>query len=256
MADPFDDRLRCELQQAVGSSADAHSVLGNLTPSMRRARRRHVRHQAMAATTGLLAIAAVVAGVGTYSPNHDRTTVVAAAPTGEANAHDESPTLSATANVVTSAPTTASTVDSSAAVTSSSTTSWPTTAPGPAPTTSAPTSPAESTSSTSGPSVSTSIPPTSDISSSTTEPTATTGGPTTGVPSNEQTVESVCGSMVVLIDAANISLVDTQPDPGFGTDIKSAGPEQVEVSFEGSEGHCELKAEVRNGQLWSDVDDD
>jgi hypothetical protein len=49
-------------------------------------------------------------------------------------------------------------------------------------------------------------------------------------------------------------LVSATADAGFETDIKNDGPEMVEVSFEGPAGHCELEAEVRNGQFWFEVE--
>ncbi len=66
-------------------------------------------------------------------------------------------------------------------------------------------------------------------------------------------IESACGSIEVATSGEHIALVDVAADPGFEIDEKDNGPESVEVSFEGPGGHCEIKAEVRNGVLWTDV---
>jgi phosphonoacetate hydrolase len=54
MTDPFDNRLREKLRSSVPTTAESHSVLAGLTPSLRRARRvRQLR-------TGLAGMAAIV----------------------------------------------------------------------------------------------------------------------------------------------------------------------------------------------------
>ena len=86
----------------------------------------------------------------------------------------------------------------------------------------------------------------SPSSASTTTGPATGGGPTS-IPGSVE-VESSCGSIVVVAADGAVELVETRPDPGYGVDVKSSGPE-VEVSLEGRRGHCELKAEYERGRL-------
>jgi hypothetical protein len=50
--------------------------------------------------------------------------------------------------------------------------------------------------------------------------------------------------------------VDTAPEPGFDVDVKNDGPETVEVEFDGLADECEIKAEIRDGTLWTDVSPD
>ena len=93
---------------------------------------------------------------------------------------------------------------------------------------------------------STSPPTTTVIGATTTTP------PTTIDPSN-QIVDSDCGSIVVAYNGTAIMLIDIDADDGFEIDEKKAGPDEVEVSFENEEAHCEITAEVRDGQLWTDI---
>jgi hypothetical protein len=56
---------------------------------------------------------------------------------------------------------------------------------------------------------------------------------------------------------SGIGLISTDPNPGFEADVKNSGPVQIEVSFEGEGSpHCEVIVENRNGQIWSDVDEE
>lgn len=68
-------------------------------------------------------------------------------------------------------------------------------------------------------------------------------------------VDSDCGAIVVAVIDSSVELVDTLPLPGYDVDVKSAAPE-VEVSFEGRSGHCELNAEYERGALVTSNEDD
>ena len=65
-----------------------------------------------------------------------------------------------------------------------------------------------------------------------------------------------CGFVTIDITNTEITLISVDPFEGFERDVKNSGPETVEVSFESSRDHCELKAEIRDGELWTDIDDD
>lgn len=96
---------------------------------------------------------------------------------------------------------------------------------------------------------STATPSDSPTSVSTTTPTVSTNSlvTSTSVPGSVL-VDSDCGAIVVVVVGSSVELVDTFPLPGYGVDVKSAGPE-VEVSFEGRSGHCELSAEYERDRL-------
>ncbi len=241
MAESFDDRLRDRINTAVPNAADAHSTLLGLAPSLRSARRtRRLR-------TGLAGAAAVVMTTGAAAAFVDDapdggTTIVAVSPSPitQAPTTDPPSTTSATDPMrdTTSSPprvdddldgttalanteiATATTVEHGSSVPVASTT-----APGTITTTSTP-------------------PP---------DPT-TIPSSTTTAPSGRSTIGSPCGSVVVFTDGDRITLVESRPNVGYETDEKDDGPESIEVSFEGPSGHCEIRAEVRDGQIWTDVD--
>lgn len=226
MSDPFDEELRTRLGRSAGGGLPAHKALAELGPTLRRARR---VHQVRSGVVGLVAALAIV-GVGANLVGDrfgdDGTTVVAAIPEDDSDRTTSSPTST---SVPTSLPT-------------------QTSADG-TPTTLVPDSEPETTDQT-----------TPQTTTQTSEPTntdttpATTTPPSTTPPDTEQsTIDSDCGSIIVSVSDDDIELIEVDPDPGFEPDEKNGGPERVEVSFEGPDGHCEIEAEVRNGMLSSEV---
>ncbi len=224
MLDPFDDQIRAVLGNATDKVSDARSILSELTPAFHRARR---VAQIKAAVTGL---AVVLVASGAATAVHTTT--------------DREPT-----NVIASSPMESTIVTSISPSIATSQSSVPTTTARPdrVATSSAQQSP--TTTSATVPSSTTSIPGSSTTSSTnTTQPQAST---TTGTETTS--IESSCGSIRVSTSGATITLVGVIANAGYAIDQKDDGPETVEVSFEGPSGHCEIKAEVRNGALWTDV---
>ncbi len=71
-----------------------------------------------------------------------------------------------------------------------------------------------------------------------------------------RTLSSSCGSITFRVEGSNVTLISTDAGPRYAVDVKSAGPEKVEVGFEAPTGHCELKAEIDDGRLDTDVDEE
>lgn len=247
MSDSFDDRLRSQMSRAVPHAPDAHATLGSITPALTRARR---VSQLKAGLTGvaMLLVSTGVAAALTNLPDEQVTVIATADDTEATTSTTTAPTFDqATTSSIAShsdQPTT-STPEAADADQPTSTESSPTvdSTTEPSPTTTASAAPSSSsTSSTSTP---------GSTSSSTTSPSSTTSSIYSSA--NPTLIVSDCGSIEVDLDDDDITLVETSPHPGYETDSKSTGPEKVEVSFEGPGGHCEIEAEVRNSELWTDI---
>ena len=237
MSDPFDDHLRSGLGSSPGANADA--VLSGLRPSLRRARR---VQQVKSGVAGVALVAVSVGALLTVGNGRGEVqeTIVAVAP--EQDDAVASPTTDSSEPSVSFVESTRS-ADAEVPTTDASSTS----SAGSSVATTAPSEPVSPSSTSTSP-TSTSPSTTEGSSSmSSTEATSTT------VAAGERTLESPCGSIVVSIDGDDIALLDVFPDAGFGVDEKDDGPETVEVSFEGPDGHCEVEAEVRDGALWSET---
>jgi len=111
--------------------------------------------------------------------------------------------------------------------------------------------------------------PAPSTSSSTTTPTAVTPGPTASVPgrtdlttttstttgsaptttpaaAHDETVDSAGGSVRVRIAGTTVTLLSSTPAAGYTTDVRSAGPPEVEVRFRtGSSGGTEHRIRLR-----------
>ena len=61
--------------------------------------------------------------------------------------------------------------------------------------------------------------------------------------------QSMCGSVAYTVDGRRISLVEAIPIGGGEVDVKSSGPDKIEVSFEGGGEHCEITIEWRDGRF-------
>jgi hypothetical protein len=55
---------------------------------------------------------------------------------------------------------------------------------------------------------------------------------------------------------SGIGLIATNPNPGVSVDVKNAGPEQLEVSFESERQHCEIIVENRDSEVWSEFEEE
>ena len=150
----------------------------------------------------------------------------------------------------------------------STTTEGPTTTAGPTTTegptaTAAPTATTKRSSTTEGPTT-TAGPTTTET---TTGPTTTQGPTTTTAPTTTENtttttaqsaniINTDCGTVEVALVGSGIELVDANANTGLTVDVKHAGPDEIEISFEGAGMHCEVKAENRDGVLWSDTDNE
>lgn len=291
MSDDFDDILLSRLQNAEpAGTGDAHQVLAQLQPAMRRARIR--RTIAVGGATlsvvgiSVLGLAAVTTSLREdpaevdilrdgdplpeTSPQVSTTEVNARNNQDAESQPDGTPPAASTTSTIAPSTTAETTVPSTTSpIAVPRETSAPTTTAGPAvsvaPTTSAdpstqPTTPASTSApstapaSTSPPSTS---PPTTAAPTTTPTTTATTAPSTTRPPaSGQQTINSNCGSISVSYSGDSITLTATQPAAGYTPDIKNAGPSEVEVGFADGSGECEIKARMDDGQLRTDVDND
>ncbi len=95
--------------------------------------------------------------------------------------------------------------------------------------------------------------PTTTIASPTPATTTTVDPATIPLNPGEVLIESVCGDIVVAVDGDDVDLVRTLPEPGFDTDVKSDGPEDVEVGYHLRDDECEIKAHVESGELVTEV---
>jgi hypothetical protein len=230
----FDDQLRNEFAQRFPVGREAEEAYNTLSPRFTRARRLQQLKQGL---VGLAAAVVVLAGVGFGSSlvgqQSDRGTVVAGEPEFETG--DENVGTLAVTGTLGGDTTGDSTADGDPASSgqndgSGTMIGQPVTAPEPS--TAATTAPTTSSGS------STSTP-------QTTSPTATTGQGSTST----TVIRSECGSIVVSVSGSEVMLLDSQANSGYSEDVKSTGPELIEVSFEGGREHCELKARVVDGQL-------
>jgi hypothetical protein len=66
-------------------------------------------------------------------------------------------------------------------------------------------------------------------------------------------IDSACGSVDVRYNGDRVELGEVLANAGFAVDVKSDGPENVEVGLHGGNDECELKAIVLGGQLVTSV---
>jgi hypothetical protein len=242
MTDDFDDALRSRLQQSEPApSSDAHNVLGQLKPAMRRARiRRGVA--VSAATLSLLGVSVIgLAAIATSlsqqtseldilvdgDPLPEPTAQTATtAPDAEETAEDRSREEQTETDIaISSLPaTTIASSDSTTTSVAPSSTATPATTP--ARTQSAPTD----------------------------NPSTTPSAATPPASPTQRKIQSNCGSITVSYGSNSVTLTSTQPGAGFAADVKSSGPEEVEVGFENGDAECEIKTRIESGTLETDID--
>jgi len=78
-------------------------------------------------------------------------------------------------------------------------------------------------------------------------PSPTTSPPTTAASVTEQTFVLTGGSVRVRCTGAAAQRLSSNPASGYTMDIRSSGPQQVEVRFDGAEHRSELKASCTGG---------
>jgi len=259
MADnePIDDLIAGRMRARYSTVSPSPAVLESLWPSLRRARRRRRAGQAM---SGVFAVSAVVFGLIVALPQSSDQPVsvdTAGQPEddgggsadrarSEGTVHDVDKALVSPSS--TSEPNTEDGPASEADVESATTAPQPTTI---APNTNAPIT---QESSTTAPTTTVSSAPTTAPSTTTAAPTTTNAPTTTEASVSPGTIESECGVMVVELVGSGIGLVSVDPIAGAEVDVKKSGPEEIEVRLDAGSVHCELNAENRNGQIWSEVE--
>lgn len=228
--DAFDDLIRRELAQAVGEVEDPEAVLQALGPALRQARRKQV---ARSVGVGAVVALALVGGVGLLSRpalTGDGQLTVAAEDGSPPNDSSDRATLVVDGSL-SEGGSDAGPLDRRPAPTSATTVSD-----------------------------ATSDPPETVTSVSTTPPAPTTGrssstGSTSSAPGTD--VDSRCGSLTVSRAGNTVRLVEVRAAAGFSYEVKSSGPESIEVSFE-DEGEdrpkCELNVKVEDGELSVKID--
>lgn len=101
-------------------------------------------------------------------------------------------------------------------------------------------------------------------STTTTSPPTTTAAPTTtsttttAAPGSDyfETVQLIGGWVRLRVSGDDVFLDGAVPSPGFSLDIKKDGPESVEVEFESDSHESKLHAEISDGELKIDKEED
>lgn len=235
MTDPVDDLIRNQMRDAFPQENEPSTILDELRPRMVRARR---QRRALQTTAGIATLGAVLIGVLLVLPTIGGapSELEVAGPDGSSTIVQPDDAKAAESPATTSLP--GSTIEDS----SQDGTDVAPSTPSQAPTTTQATTSSQAT-------MTTQV--------TTTTQATTTSAPTTSSPPPPGLVVTPCGSLVAEIVGSGIGLVSTDPNPGFDVDVKSPGPTQIEVSFEDeADSHCEVIVENRDGQIWSDVDEE
>jgi hypothetical protein len=253
-----DDLVRDRLRESIPLRAESASALDELRPRMVRARTR--RRQAQAALSVVGAGAIVFGGLLLVGQIGDTATEldVAGLP-DDSKVLDQSEAAADGEGQAPAAPPSTTDVDRPVEESSESQQPAPTviesTTVAPAITVAPTTSGSDSTATTSEV-VTTDRPSTTEPETTTSETTTTTASSTTTSVQTSETVETPCGTLEVELAGSGIGLIATNPNPGMSVDVKNAGLEQLEVSFERVGQHCEVIVENRNGEVWSEVEEE
>lgn len=86
--------------------------------------------------------------------------------------------------------------------------------------------------------------------SSTTTTVTTTMAPTTSVHS------AIGGTVAIEMAGETVTLLWTTPSAGFLYEVEDAGPERVEVEFKSSEHESHLRAEIVDGELRVEIEEE
>jgi hypothetical protein len=63
------------------------------------------------------------------------------------------------------------------------------------------------------------------------------------------THDLIGGTVVLAVGSGEVNLVSATPRPGFSVDAEHTGPIEVEVKFQSNDHKSKLEAEVENGEL-------
>jgi hypothetical protein len=246
----LDERLRAVLQDSVAGDSASAAALRSVSPRLRAARRRHQIRIAIV-TTAALGLAGTAAAITIPRLSSDPSVIVVSGPDGPGTGVTPRPTETTPVATTGDVPTRRSTTTVPSSDRAPIGTPNPPTpdAGNPTPTTGLSTTSAQPTPSTTTPGAAGGSTPTTGPSTSSAAQPDTSTTPA-------QVIETDCGSISVSIRGDSIWLTATQADPGYAEDVKEAGPQAVEVSFEGPGGHCEIHAWARNGVLMSEIDDE
>ncbi len=266
VTDPVDDLIRDRMRDSYRLDHTSDVVLEGLRPRMARARTRRKALQASAGAVGAgalllggLMIASQLAddsselhlagGVEVGSDIEDSNSKALSSPSSTdelgrlvENPEDNSalaPTTSDPQDATATEPPTTIDSEESGTTTSPNTTVEPATSVEGA---------------TTGPA--TTVEPSTTAAPTTTVEPSTTAAPTTTEAPSSTTINTACGSLEVELVGSGIELVSTEEHNGVDVEVSNSGPEKVEVSFEGGGSHCEVIAENRNGEVWSDVSEE
>lgn len=87
------------------------------------------------------------------------------------------------------------------------------------------------------------------------QPTTTVNG-TTSIPGSMRLEAEDCGAITFLAEDGLLELLGTEILGADREDIKSSGPNKIEVSFEGGGYHCELEAKFVDGRLQTSIENE
>lgn len=245
--DRIDARLRAELRADLGPVDDANEVLESLTPAFARATRVHRARLVLASASMLAVLAGGIALLGSLASDGPQQLTVAEGPDGLVEPPVDDPS---TADGV-ARPTTTIEVDVGTGLTDGD--GSPSTVPAsdgsattaePAGSATAPT-PASST-----------LRPPSTAAPSIISTPSTSPSPSTTLGPGETAIETDCGTVIVLVEGSAVSVVDVEPKRGYRVDIKSDGPQEIEVGFEGGPDQCEVHGRMEGGRLVTTEEDD
>ena len=261
----LDQSLRDEFTRAFPLGEDPTTVLGALRPQMRQARQR--RRAGLTASVAAIVVLAtgLTVSLGQLRGASDRIVTEPAVSGGDVPSaveepiHDDErprpPMLSGDAEEPTTETDTNPIEDQPADPSEEGSQSDP--GAGSEPSQSAETVPAGETVPANGTTATTAANPDPPAAPAPTTLTTSTTAATSSASQPPTVIDSVCGSITVQVIEDGLELTDVNPKGSADPDVKNAGPEEVEVSFEGGE-HCELKARLHNAQIVAsgDIDDD
>lgn len=245
-----DDDLHRALTAAYPTTYEATTAYDELRPTLVRNRLRQLVRQGATATA---AVALIMLGgslaLSRFTSTESDSTVIAGPASGDSIDADESepsdaelPVTSHADGVAQGGAPAAGGNSQPATASESNTTALPTDEP-------APTSTVPEADPNDGGSAPTASPPMPSSAAPPTSEAASTTTPTTTASTAATVFESVCGSVSYTVDGRDVALVEAIAANGGEADIKSAGPEMIEVSFEGRGDHCEITIEWKNGTL-------
>lgn len=240
----LDAILRQKFDRAFPVLDQSRQVLGQLKPAVVRARRRRVAAQGVGwmSATCLVLVVGVVA-LGPLAPSDGESVV--AGPTEIVADSTPAPSVSLTtpADALSDGSGPATTIAGELEPVQ--------------PSSSTPPSTSGETTTVTGLSASTIQEPTTNppVTTTSAQPTTTvtTLNGTTSIPGSMRLEDEDCGAIIFLAEDGQVELLGTELLGADREDVKSSGPNKIEVSFEGGGQHCELEAEFKDGRLQTSI---